>query len=402
MGVDIVHLIRCDTGVLRTAMLHCLGGAAAVRAGGQSCDRRHNWHRSPPAPCRSWRPALGVGDSSSSKMPAPLAQDKAAALLSKGMEARLGSSLWLRAFMGGEAADGQRRYGGFRAAAEHHIGITVPDIVEGIAHGVGAAGAGSHRAGAHAPETRRGWRSGRQPCCRCRWGYRRERPGPSPSLPRSCSASVMERPPMPLETMTPQRSASASSRVKFASAMAAMALTTANWVKTAHPLGSPAWAGSFRGRNPLPRRPALPSWQASNWVMGRDAASAVLDGLPALHRGKAHGRDRSQAGNDDSASFHKIPPIFQTKWCPPNGILLGHGRPGGHAGRAGQGCLVYMDMPPSTAMPDLAGDVSGLIAGQEGHGPGPSSGAPRRLHGDGGQSGVPWPRRSWRRSYRWR
>ena len=36
---------------------------------------------------------------------------------------------------------------------------------------------------------------------------------------------------MPLETMTPQRSASASSRVKFASAMAAMALTTANWVK---------------------------------------------------------------------------------------------------------------------------------------------------------------------------
>ncbi len=40
----------------------------------------------------------------------------------------------------------------FRAAAEHHVGVAVPDIVEGVAHGVGAAGAGGHRAGAHAPE----------------------------------------------------------------------------------------------------------------------------------------------------------------------------------------------------------------------------------------------------------
>ena len=43
---------------------------------------------------------------------------------------------------------------------------------------------------------------------------------------------------MPLETMTPQRSASAPSRVKPASAMASWAETKASWVKRAIRLAS--------------------------------------------------------------------------------------------------------------------------------------------------------------------
>ena len=51
-----------------------------------------------------------------------------------------------------KAANGQRRHTGLCAAAEHHLAIAVPDVAEGIPHGVGAAGTGCHGAGAHAPE----------------------------------------------------------------------------------------------------------------------------------------------------------------------------------------------------------------------------------------------------------
>ena len=55
---------------------------------------------------------------------------------------------------GGEAADGQRGDSGLGAAAEHHLGVAVPDVAEGVAHRVGAAGTGGYRAGAHALKAR--------------------------------------------------------------------------------------------------------------------------------------------------------------------------------------------------------------------------------------------------------
>ena len=70
----------------------------------------------------------------------------------KGDGSPLGIGILGQGLHGGEGADGQRRHSGLRTAAEHHISITVPDIVEGIAYGIGAAGTGGHRTGAHAPE----------------------------------------------------------------------------------------------------------------------------------------------------------------------------------------------------------------------------------------------------------
>ena len=37
--------------------------------------------------------------------------------------------------------------------AHHHLGVAVPDVAEGVAHRIGAAGAGRHRADAHAVQS---------------------------------------------------------------------------------------------------------------------------------------------------------------------------------------------------------------------------------------------------------
>ena len=50
----------------------------------------------------------------------------------------------------GKTADAQRADAAFGTAADHGSLVTVPDAVEGIAHSIGAAGAGRDRAGAHA------------------------------------------------------------------------------------------------------------------------------------------------------------------------------------------------------------------------------------------------------------
>lgn len=69
-----------------------------------------------------------------------LAQHEAAAFGVKGDGCPVGIRGLGQGLHGCEAADCQRGYAGFRAAAEHDVGIAVPDIVEGISHRVGAAG----------------------------------------------------------------------------------------------------------------------------------------------------------------------------------------------------------------------------------------------------------------------
>ena len=58
---------------------------------------------------------------------------------------------------GGEAAHAQGSDGRLGAAAEHHVAVAVPDVAEGVAHGVGAAGAGGDHAAAHALQAKAGW-----------------------------------------------------------------------------------------------------------------------------------------------------------------------------------------------------------------------------------------------------
>ena len=81
-----------------------------------------------------------------------LAHDEAAALRIKGDGGPVGVLRLGQGLHGGEAAHGQGRDGGLGAAAEHDLGVAVPDVVEGVAHGVGAPGAGGDGAGAHGPE----------------------------------------------------------------------------------------------------------------------------------------------------------------------------------------------------------------------------------------------------------
>ena len=51
---------------------------------------------------------------------------------------------------GGKTTDGHGGDGRLTAAAEHHFGIAIPDLPEGITHRVGTSGAGRDYAGTHA------------------------------------------------------------------------------------------------------------------------------------------------------------------------------------------------------------------------------------------------------------
>ncbi len=164
MGVDVVHILRLGAGVCN-GHGHGLGAAAAVGPRGS-----HVIGVAGGAVAYEFRidlgaPGLGVLQLLQQQDRRAFAQDEAAALASKGMEARLGSGFWLRAFMDVKAPMARGGDTGFRAAAEHDVSITVPDIVEGISYGIGAAGRRSPGRST-CPGSRCEWRSDRRPCCR--------------------------------------------------------------------------------------------------------------------------------------------------------------------------------------------------------------------------------------------
>ena len=97
-------------------------------------------------------PGLGVLQFLQKQHARALAHDEAAPLRVKGDGGPIGVLRLGQGLHGGEAADGQGGDGSLRAAAEHAVSIAVPDVVEGVAHGVGAPGAGGDGAGAHATE----------------------------------------------------------------------------------------------------------------------------------------------------------------------------------------------------------------------------------------------------------
>ena len=63
----------------------------------------------------------------------PLAHDEAAALRIKGDGGPVGVLRLGQGLHGGEAADGHGRDGGLGAAAEHDLGVAVPNVVERVA-----------------------------------------------------------------------------------------------------------------------------------------------------------------------------------------------------------------------------------------------------------------------------
>ena len=153
VGVDVAHLLRRNAAVGQRHG-HGLGTAAAVRKRGGDVVSVAGRAVTDHLGVDLGSPSLGVFQLLQKQHARTLAHNKAAALRVKGDRGPFGVLRLGQGLHRGKAADGQRRNGRLRAAAEHSVRVAVTDIVERIAYGVGAAGAGRHRTGAHSPEAR--------------------------------------------------------------------------------------------------------------------------------------------------------------------------------------------------------------------------------------------------------
>ena len=149
MGVDVAHLLRRHPGVGEG---HGHGPGALSAAGGGGGDVvgvaggavAHHLAQDPGAPGPGVLQLLQHQDAGA------LAHDEAAAAGVKGDGGGGGVVPGVEGVHGGEAAHGQLGDHSLGAAAHHHVGVAVPDLPQGVAHGVGAAGAGGGGAGGHA------------------------------------------------------------------------------------------------------------------------------------------------------------------------------------------------------------------------------------------------------------
>ncbi len=97
---------------------------------------------------------LGVFKAFQHEDAAALAHDEAAAAGVKGQAGCLRVLGRGEGFHAGKTADAQRADAALGTAADHDGLIAIPDAVESVAHGIGAARAGRHRAGADALEAK--------------------------------------------------------------------------------------------------------------------------------------------------------------------------------------------------------------------------------------------------------
>ena len=153
VGVDVVHLLRGNAGVGQR-LLHAADGphAAGSRGGkvvGVTVGTVTHYFRVNFGTAR-----LGVFKAFQHEDAAALAHDEAAAAGVKGQAGCLRVLGRGEGFHAGKTADAQRADAALGTAADHDGLIAIPDAMEGIAHGVGAARAGRDRAGAHSLEAK--------------------------------------------------------------------------------------------------------------------------------------------------------------------------------------------------------------------------------------------------------
>ena len=151
VGVDVAHLLGGHAAVGQglghgpgAALPVGGGGSHVVGVAGGAVAHHLGVHLGPTG--------LGVFVLLQHQDAGALAHHKAGTLGVKGDGGPVGVVPHMEGPHGGEAADGQGGDGGLGAAAQHHLGIAVPDVAEGVAHGVGAAGAGGDGAGTHTLE----------------------------------------------------------------------------------------------------------------------------------------------------------------------------------------------------------------------------------------------------------
>ena len=97
MGIDIVHLVR--RGAASRMAISIALAAPLRRAGARSCGRHRRCAVTHQLGVDLGAPLLGVGEFLQQQHAGTSPRTKPLRSLSKGMEARLGSGFWLRAFI---------------------------------------------------------------------------------------------------------------------------------------------------------------------------------------------------------------------------------------------------------------------------------------------------------------
>ena len=148
VGVDVVHRLRLYVSVSQ-GQGHAGGPARPAGGGGGdvmgvAVGPVARYLGVDPGP-----PGQGVVQPLQQQGARPLPHDKAGALCVEGDGGPPGVGALTQGLHGGKASYGQRSNCRFAAAAQHHLGVAVPDMAESVAHGVGSPGAGRHDAGAH-------------------------------------------------------------------------------------------------------------------------------------------------------------------------------------------------------------------------------------------------------------
>ncbi len=151
MGVDVVHRLGGNSRVGQ-GLPHAGGPARPTGGGGGDVVGVAVGAVAHHLGIDFGSPGLGVAQLLQQEGARPLPHDKTGALLIKGDRGPQGGAPLMEGLHGGKAPHSQRRDGRLAAAAEHHLGVAVPDVAEGVSHSVGPSGAGGYHAGAHALE----------------------------------------------------------------------------------------------------------------------------------------------------------------------------------------------------------------------------------------------------------
>ena len=247
-----------------------------------------------------------------------LTHDKAAALRVKGDGGPLGVAGSGQSAHGGEAAHGQGSDGGLGAAGEHHLGVAVPDVAEGVAHGVAAAGAGGHRADAHTVQMHPDGNLSRS---HIGDGHGDEEGGDLVKAPAvACLAGGLD-------------GGNAADAAGDGHAAPAGVLLLQIQSAVGHRFHRRGDSKLSEAVHP----PGLLAIQSHGGVKvlhlggqrdlliavviqgdGGNAAHAVLDGLPAFGSGVSQGSDRADAGDDNTSFFHNTHPFCGQTAIPPS------------------------------------------------------------------------------------
>ena len=249
-------------------------------------------------------PGLGVAQLLQQKGARPLAHDKAGALSVKGDGGPQGVAPLVEGLHSGKAPHGQRGNRSFAAAAQHYLGVTVPDVAEGVAHGVGPSGAGGYHAGAHALEAVADGHMARRHVGDNHGDHEGRDRIPAPLAP-------------PLVGLTHHLEAADAAGEDYPAAVQILLLPVQAGVghalvggrqgelgEAVHLLGLPLAQQGVQvqilylsGQLHLHIRRIVPG-------NGADAACPGLDGRPALGHGISYRVDGSHAGDYHSAFFH--------------------------------------------------------------------------------------------------